>query len=147
MNNTDIILLVEDDELDQKAVLRACRDLKLLNPIVIKENGKEALDYLNAKDLVAPCLILLDLNMPQMGGVEFLKHREKNAKIRLMPTVVLTTSKDERDLIESYKLGVSGYMEKRVDYKSFIEVMRAIHVYWTLSLTPSLPAESVEPRE
>ena len=136
MKITDTILLVEDDELDQKAVKRACKELKIINPLVITENGEEALAYLNKPDRIAPCLILLDLNMPRMNGMEFLKKRQIDEKIKLMPVVVLTTSKEESDMIESYKLGVQGYMEKPVDYKRFIEVMRAIHVYWILSLTP-----------
>lgn len=131
------IILAEDDKLDQKSIKRACRDLNILNPIKTVENGEEALAYLKSLPRSqSPCLILLDINMPKMNGIEFLKARESISEIKIIPVVVLTTSKEEADLVESYKLGVAGYMEKPIDYRKFVEVVRIIHLYWSLSLKP-----------
>jgi DNA-binding response OmpR family regulator len=83
-----------------------------------------------------PGLILLDLRMPRMDGIEFLKVMKKEDNFRIIPVVVLTTSKEEEDKIESYNLGISGYMMKPVDYIDFVEVIRTIKMYWTLSESP-----------
>jgi len=137
MKETDSILLVEDDQLDQKSVKRALKDLMVLNPLNIVESGIQAIDFLENKQQKNPCLILLDLNMPQMNGIEFLKiYNNKFRQDVAAPVVVLTTSEEESDIVESYQLGVAGYMLKPVDYKRFIETMRTIHLYWHLSLTP-----------
>ena len=130
------ILFAEDDKLDQKSMQRAFKDLKITNPLVIVENGKEALDYLKNSGNKSPCLILLDLNMPIMNGIEFLRAAKKDQNLNGIPVVVLTTSKEEQDETESFQLGVTGYMIKPVDYKQFVEVIRTIHLYWTLSITP-----------
>lgn len=137
MKDYDLILLVEDDDIDQASIKRSMKDLNIANPVHIVENGKEALDYLGEKNNKKPCLILLDLNMPKMNGIEFLKKRFEIEEFRMIPTVVLTTSEDQTDVVESFKLGVAGYMSKPVDYKKFVEVMRKIHAYWIISLNPS----------
>jgi CheY-like chemotaxis protein len=118
-------------------IQRALKELKILNPVVICENGLEALNYLNNLENALPGIILLDINMPKMNGIEFLEHRNKNKTINLIPTVVLTTSKDEQDKVESFNLGVAGYMIKPVDYMQFVEVVKTINLYWTLSELPN----------
>lgn len=136
MNPHDPILLVEDDKIDQKSVLRAFHDLKIGNPLVLVQNGQEALAYLEDPQNKQPCLILLDLRMPVMSGLECLAVLKKTEHLKRLPVVVLTTSKDDQDLKQSFDLGVAGYMVKPVDYQKFIEMVRAIQNYWILSLSP-----------
>ena len=129
------ILLVEDDQVDAMTVRRALKELHVLNPLVHVENGEEALSYLrDAQE--RPCIILLDLNMPIMTGIEFLQHAKGDDRLRRLPVVVLTTSEEQKDKIESFNLGVAGYMRKPVDYQQFVDVMRSIDTYWTLSELP-----------
>ena len=141
MRSTKPVLLVEDDAIDAMTVRRAFRDLKLGNPLAHATNGEEALEYLANEENPKPCVILLDLNMPRMNGVEFMKVAKADPVLRRIPVVVLTTSRDDRDIIESYKLSVAGYIVKPVDYKKFVEAIRMIDVYWTIS---ELPQEHVE---
>lgn len=136
MNPHCPVLLAEDDKIDQKSVQRAFGDLKIGNPLVIVQNGQEALDHLKDAKKKQPCLILLDLRMPVMSGLEFLEEVKKDEILKLIPVVVLTTSHEDTDLKQSFALGASGYMVKPVDYKQFVEVIRTIHLYWILSLTP-----------
>jgi len=131
------ILLVEDDIIDSMTVKRALKDIKVKNPLIVKKNGEEALDYLcNSRDGL-PCLILLDINMPKMNGIEFLESFRKEEEINFIPVVILTSSSEECDRISSYKLGISGYMIKPVGYAQFVEVIRTIDMYWTLCETPN----------
>ena len=83
-----------------------------------------------------PCIILLDLNTPRMNGIEFLKIIKNDKKYKKIPVIVLTTSREERDKVDSFELGVAGYMVKPVDYLQFVEVIKTIHLYWTLSELP-----------
>jgi CheY-like chemotaxis protein len=136
MNSKRPILLVEDDTIDAITVQRALKELNILNQLVIMTNGEEALRYLSENLDAIPCIILLDLNMPKMNGVEFLQARNQIEFMRFIPVVVLTTSLDEKDRLETFKLGISGYMLKPVDYKQFVEVVRTIDLYWTLSALP-----------
>ena len=137
MRNSKLqILLIEDDKIDVKTIKRAFKELKITNPVEVCENGLEGLEYLNNSSNMIPGIILLDINMPKMNGLEFLKERQKNEKLKLIPVVVLTTSKAEQDKIESFKLGVAGYMIKPVDYLKFVEVVKTIDLYWTLSELP-----------
>jgi len=129
-------LLVEDDSVDAMTVKRAFKDLKVLNPLIITADGEEALKHLRNKSNKKPCVILLDLNMPKMNGTEFLKIVKADEVLRKIPVVVLTTSKEESDIVESFKLSVAGYIVKPVDYKKFVEAIRAIELYWTLSELP-----------
>ena len=127
------IMLVEDDEVDVMTVRRALKELRVNNPLVRVENGEEALAYLRQQDQVMPCLILLDLNMPVMGGIEFLQVAKHDAALRRIPVVVLTTSEEQQDKVASFDLGVAGYIRKPVDYRQFVDAVRAIDTYWTLS--------------
>ena len=130
------ILLVEDDEVDAMTVKRALKDLHVTNPLVLRENGEEALAYLRDPNNEKPCLILLDLNMPVMGGIEFLQEDKHDDTLKAIPVVVLTTSQEQQDKVASFNLGVAGYMAKPVAYQQFVEVMRTINAYWTISEIP-----------
>jgi len=139
MRNSKIsILLVEDDKVDVMTIKRAFRDLKITNPLEICENGLEALEFLEDPSNSRPGIILLDINMPKMNGLEFLEARAEIDTIKSIPVVVLTTSKAEQDKVESFNLGVAGYMIKPVDYLQFVEVIRTINVYWALSELPNI---------
>ena len=127
------ILLVEDDIVDMMSVKRALKDINVTNPLYHVENGIEALEYLADKEKPRPTIILLDLNMPKMGGIEFLSIMKKDETIKRIPVVILTTSKAEYDKVQTFDLGVAGYMIKPVDYQQFMEVIRAMCMYWTLS--------------
>jgi CheY-like chemotaxis protein len=130
------ILLVDDDRVDVMTVRRALRDIKITNPLEVAGNGEEALAFLRDEEERLPCLILLDLRMPRMGGIEFLKVAKQDELLKPIPVVVLTTSREESDRIESFNLGVAGYMVKPVHYREFMEVIRTLNVYWTLSQLP-----------
>ena len=137
MNGQKPILLVEDDEVDIMTIQRALKELKVANSLEVAMNGEEALDYLRNPDNAKPCIILLDLNMPRMNGIEFLRERSKDGEMKSIPVVVLTSSREEQDMVQSFSLGVAGYMVKPVDYKQFVETIRVIDLYWTLSQFPS----------
>jgi len=141
MRNSKPVLLVEDDSIDAMTVQRAFRDLNVANPLKRATNGEEALAYLQNDANDKPCVILLDLNMPKMNGAEFLRIAKANPVLRKIPVVVLTTSSEERDVVESFRLSVAGYIIKPVDYRNFVEAVRTIDVYWTLS---ELPEEQTE---
>jgi len=133
MHNNKTILLVEDDAVDAMTVRRAFRDLGINNPLHHTENGETALAWLQDPATDPPCLILLDMNMPRMNGSEFLREIKADSDLRRIPVIVLTTSDEKRDRTDSFNLGVAGYMLKPVDYNQFIEVVRTIYRYWTLS--------------
>jgi len=130
------VLLVEDDVVDQMSVQRSFKDLKIVHRLGITENGIEALEYLRDDSAPRPFLILLDLNMPKMNGLEFLRELRRDEKLKMLPVVVLTSSKEDRDRIESFGLNVAGYMLKPVDYQDFVEVIRTIDDYWATSEVP-----------
>ncbi|HHS13286.1 MAG TPA: response regulator [bacterium] len=135
MKNNKPILLVEDDSVDAMTVRRALKDIHVLNRLDVVKNGEEAIEYLeNGKE--SPCVILLDINMPRMNGIEFLKAARAQSLVERIPVVVLTTSKDDQDIIDSFKLCVAGYILKPVTYTEFIETVRTINLYWTLSELP-----------
>ena len=137
MHSEKPILLVEDDRVDAMTVKRALKDLNVTNRLEIAGNGEEALDYLTNKVKEEPCIILLDLNMPKMNGHEFMVNIKNHEQLKMIPVVVLTTSQHEQDRIESYKNSVAGYMIKPVDYVQFVETMKTIQMYWTLSELPA----------
>ena len=136
MNSDKPLLLIEDDEIDVLTFRRSIKELRITNELYVAGDGEEAFDILRAPKRALPCLIFLDLNMPRMTGMEFLKMIKIDEEFKRIPVVVLTTSKDERDKIESFELGVAGYMVKPVDYRHFIEVIRTLNQYWTLSELP-----------
>ena len=130
------ILLVEDDQVDVMTVKRALKEIHVTNPVVNLENGEEAVKFLRDPKSEKPCIILLDLNMPIMNGIEFLQVVKHDAQLKRTPVVVLTTSEEQQDKVNSFDLGVAGYMTKPVDYRQFVEVMRTIDAYWTVSEVP-----------
>ena len=131
------ILLLEDDEVDVINVRRAFQRNNLLNPLFIAANGVEGLAMLRGGEVPTDrLLILLDLNMPKMNGIEFLRELREDEALRRLPVVVLTTSNDERDRIEAYNLNVAGYLLKPVTFVEFVEVMATINKYWTLVELP-----------
>jgi len=144
MRDSRPVLLVEDDTVDAMTVRRAFRDLKVTNPLVHALNGEEALARLQEGTGEKPCLILLDLNMPKMNGIEFLGIIKADAGLKKIPVVVLTTSSEERDVVESFRLSVAGYIIKPVDYRNFVATVRTIDLYWTLSEIPDANAEAAD---
>jgi CheY-like chemotaxis protein len=130
------ILLVEDDLVDVMAVRRASADLELGQNIIHVGNGQEALDYLSNESQSFPHLIILDINMPIMDGVEFLQHKIKDDKISAIPTLVFTTSNAELDRHKCYNLNISGYMVKPIDYQEFKLMYKDLSSYWLRCETP-----------
>lgn len=130
MKSSSAILLIEDDVVDVMTVQRAMRELKVPNPLRVVSNGEEALVALRDPAQSLPGLILLDLNMPRMNGIEFLGLIKQDAQLRRLPVVVLTTSKEANDRLRSFDLGVAGYIIKPVEYDRFVDVMRAVEQYW-----------------
>jgi CheY-like chemotaxis protein len=127
------ILLVEDDQVDVMNVKRAFEKNKILNPLYVAVNGLEALQMLRDGSVPAQRrLVLLDLNMPAMGGIEFLRELRADPKLRLTPVVVLTTSGDEKDRLDAYDFHVAGYLRKPVEFPNFMELTAALNKYWTL---------------
>ena len=129
MQNSKPILLVEDDDLDMMVVERLLNSLKIVNSLVHFANGQEALGYLRNEDNEKPCVIFLDLNMPKMNGIEFLKVVKAEQKLRRIPIVMLTTSKEEQHVIESFKLGINGYVVKPLDYEKFKNALGVINLH------------------
>ena len=130
------ILLVEDDSVDAMTVKRAVRDLQVNHSIIHSLNGEEAMKYLTSPNMEKPFIILLDLNMPKMNGIEFLKVMKAHTELKTIPVIVLTTSKERRDVLDSFELGASGYMVKPVDYSKFVEILSKIMIYWNSSELP-----------
>jgi CheY-like chemotaxis protein len=131
------ILLVEDDEVDVMTVKRAFVKAKLTNPIFVAQNGVEALELLRTQ-AVPPerRVVLLDLNMPRMNGIEFLREVRKDPALALITVIVLTTSNEDRDRVEAYELNVAGYLLKPVTFHDFADVMATLNKYWTLMEMP-----------
>ena len=131
------ILLVEDDEIDVMNVRRAFQKNHITNPLFVATNGVDALEQLRGGKIPRDRrLVLLDLNMPQMNGIEFLREIRRDPELNHLPVVVLTTSNDERDRIEAYNLNVAGYLLKPVTFSNFCEVMAALDKYWALVEMP-----------
>jgi CheY-like chemotaxis protein len=127
------ILLVEDDAVDVMNVRRAFEKNHIVNPVHIASNGVEALQMLRSGAVpVERRLVLLDLNLPRMGGIEFLRHLRSDPQLNMIPVVVLTTSTDEKDRVEAYNLNVAGYLLKPVTFGNFAELMATLNKYWSL---------------
>ncbi|RAM53147.1 MAG: response regulator [Hapalosiphonaceae cyanobacterium JJU2] len=136
------ILLVEDDEVDVMNVKRAFKKVNITNPLHVATNGIEALAMLRSQNGEPPevpyerRLILLDLNMPKMGGIEFLQKLRSDPQLRLTPVVVMTTSNQDKDRVEAYNLNVVGYLVKPVTFNNFIELMTTLNKYWSICEMP-----------
>jgi CheY-like chemotaxis protein len=133
------ILLVEDNPSDAVLAMHALEKSKLANKVCVVSDGEEALDYLlcrgNYSDRplqTAPSLVLLDLKLPKVDGMEVLRELKSNPRTRSIPVVILTASKEERDLVQSYKLGANSYIQKPVSFSEFQEVVQQLGMYWLL---------------
>jgi CheY-like chemotaxis protein len=135
------ILLVEDDQLDVMNVQRAFKKNNISNPLFVAGNGIEALEMLRGQGPgphVPPHrrIVLLDLNMPKMGGIEFLRELRKDPELSALTVIILTTSDEDRDKVEAYKLNVAGYILKPVTLQAFVEIMATLNKYWTVNELP-----------
>jgi CheY-like chemotaxis protein len=139
--NTVHILLVDDDKVDVMAVKRAFRELKIANPVVVAGNGIEALERLRGHNgyekVPPPCLVLLDLNMPRMGGLEFLEELRRDEALRGTLVFVMTTSSAEDDRARAYDKNVAGYVLKHRPGQSFLEAIRMLEHYWRVIEFPA----------
>jgi CheY-like chemotaxis protein len=134
-------LLIDDDEVDVMTVKRAFKKNNITSPLYTASNGIEALAMLRGKDMpkLLPGqrrLILLDLNMPKMNGIEFLRELRADPELRPLPVIVLTTSNEDKDKVEAYNLNVAGYIIKPVTFNKFVEAMATLNKYWTLNEMP-----------
>lgn len=136
MHGNRVILLVEDDTIDVMTIKRAIKQVGIDNPLQVAANGEEALAYLQELTHELPALVLLDINMPRMNGIEFLSAIKADARLRTLPVIMLTTSRQEQDKVASFNLSVAGYMVKPVNYDQFVEMVRSIDAYWSISELP-----------
>ena len=136
------ILMVEDDAKDVELTLTALEDYNLANEVVVTRDGEQALDYLHCRGEYAsrsagnPAVMLLDLKLPKVDGLEVLRQVKSVPKLKLVPVVVLTSSKEERDLVASYKLGVNAYVVKPVDFHEFVEAIKELGIFWAVINEP-----------
>jgi len=131
------ILLVEDDEVDVMNVKRAFQKAHITNPLFVAGNGLEALEMLRGGEMPKQRrLVLLDLNMPRMNGIEFLRELRKDPELSATPVVVLTTSTMDRDKFDAYNLNIAGYLVKPVTFGDFVELMSTLNKYWALVELP-----------
>ena len=136
------ILLVEDDPRDVELTLTALDDYKLANEVVVARDGQQALDYLRCQGEYKtrvnenPAVLLLDLKLPKVDGLEVLKEIRTDERLKLIPVVILTSSQEEKDMIRSYTLGVNAYVVKPVDFHEFINAVKELGVFWALINEP-----------
>jgi two-component system, response regulator len=141
--NSDVILLVEDNDDDADLTIMAFNEANIGNPIVRAKDGVEALNYLfargsyqNRNPLTAPVVVLLDLKMPRLGGLEVLKEIRSSTSIRHLPVVILTSSDEDNDRLAAYDNHVNSYVRKPVDYDQFVVATRHLGLYWTVTNVP-----------
>src|ERR1700750_629054 len=136
------ILLVEDDPRDVELTLTALEDYKLANEVVVARDGQQALDYLRSqgdykgRTQEHPAVLLLDLKLPKVDGLEVLKEIRTDERLKLIPVVVLTSSQEEKDMVRSYTLGVNAYVVKPVDFHEFINAIKELGVFWGIVNEP-----------
>jgi CheY-like chemotaxis protein len=143
MNTAKTILLVEDNPDDVKLTLRALQNCNIANKVVVVGDGLEALNYLLGAGAYAgrdlsdrPAVVLLDLKLPKIDGLELLRRMRADHRTKLLPVVVLTSSKEEQDIVTSYDLGANSYIRKPVDFDRFVEAVRQLGLYWLLLNEP-----------
>jgi two-component system response regulator len=149
---TKVILLVEDNPDDVALTLRAFKQNKIMNEVVVAKDGVEALDYIfctgmyEGRDIsITPQVVLLDLKLPRVDGMEVLKRIRADEHTKLLPVVILTSSKEEKDLVNGYSLGANSYIRKPVDFTQFTEAVRQLGLYWmVLNETPPAITRSVQ---
>jgi two-component system response regulator len=130
------ILLVEDSQHDAELTIRALKKNNLANHLLHLDDGQEALDFLFNAENGLPKLILLDLKMPKVDGIEVLRRLKADEKRKVIPVVMLTSSKEERDIVESYKLGVNAYIVKPVDFNQFVNAVTELGLFWLILNQP-----------
>ena len=126
------ILFIEDDKIETMKLQRTVSKLQLKHRITEAKNGEEALSILKSGDIL-PDIILLDLNMPRMSGIEFLKILKADERYKYLPTIILTTSQNRADLLECYKIGIAGYVIKPLKYKDYEEKLTKVFAYWEVN--------------
>jgi CheY-like chemotaxis protein len=142
MNRLGRILMVEDDPKDVELSLTALEDYNLANEVIVVRDGEEALDYLycrgeyKTRSSGNPAVMLLDLKLPKVDGLEVLKQIKSDGELRMIPVVVLTSSKEEKDMVASYKLGVNAYVVKPVDFHEFVNAIKELGVFWAVINEP-----------
>ena len=142
MNTLGRILLVEDDPKDVELSLTALEEYNLANEVIVARDGEEALEYLYSRGKFKtrpsgnPAVMLLDLKLPKVDGLEVLKQVKSEEKLRMIPIVVLTSSKEEKDMVASYKLGVSAYVVKPVDFHEFVNAIKELGIFWAVINEP-----------
>ena len=142
MSNLGRILLVEDDPKDVELTMTALEEYNLANEVVVAHDGEEALDYLYRRGNFAtrstdnPAVLLLDLKLPKVDGLEVLQQIKADTKLKLIPVVVLTSSHEEKDMVTSYKLGVNAYVVKPVDFHEFVNAVKELGIFWALVNEP-----------
>ncbi|HYY29673.1 MAG TPA: response regulator [Chthoniobacterales bacterium] len=142
MSSLGRILLVEDDPKDVELTLTALEEYHLANEVVVARDGEEALDYLYRKGAFStrlnenPAVLLLDLKLPKVDGLEVLQRIKADEKLKLIPVVVLTSSHEEKDMVASYRLGVNAYVVKPVDFHEFVNAIKELGVFWAIINEP-----------
>ena len=142
MNRLGRILMVEDDAKDVELTLTALEEYNLANEVVVTRDGEQALDYLHCRGEYKtrssgnPAVMLLDLKLPKIDGLEVLKQIKSDGELRMIPVVVLTSSKEEKDMVASYKLGVNAYVVKPVDFHEFVNAIKELGVFWAVINEP-----------
>ena len=142
MNELGRILIVEDDPKDVELTLTALEEYNLANEVVVTRDGEEALDYLYCRGNFTtrtndnPAVLLLDLKLPKIDGLEVLQQIKSDEKLRMIPVVVLTSSREERDMVASYKLGVNAYVVKPVDFHEFVNAIKELGIFWAVINEP-----------
>ena len=142
MNKLGRILMVEDDPKDVELTLTALEEYNLANEVIVTRDGEQALDYLycrgeyKTRSSGNPAVMLLDLKLPKVDGLEVLKQIKSNGELRMIPVVVLTSSKEEKDMVASYKLGVNAYVVKPVDFHEFVNAIKELGVFWAIINEP-----------
>ena len=142
MNKLGRILMVEDDPKDVELTLTALEDYNLANEVIVTRDGEQALDYLycrgeyKTRSRGNPAVMLLDLKLPKVDGLEVLKQVKSDGELRMIPVVVLTSSKEEKDMVASYQLGVNAYVVKPVDFHEFVNAIKELGVFWAIINEP-----------
>ncbi len=142
MNELGRILIVEDDPKDVELTLTALGEYNLANEVVVTRDGEEALDYLYSRGNFEmrssdnPAVLLLDLKLPKVNGLEVLQQIKSDEKLKMIPVVVLTSSREERDMVASYKLGVNAYVVKPVDFHEFVNAIKELGIFWAIVNEP-----------
>ena len=142
INKLGRILMVEDDPKDVELTLTALEEYNLANEVIVTRDGEQALDYLNCRGEYKtrssgnPAVMLLDLKLPKVDGLEVFKQIKSDGELRMIPVVVLTSSKEEKDMVASYKLGVNAYVVKPVDFHEFVNAIKELGVFWAVINEP-----------